>query len=58
MNRFTEAAREGFKFGGNLSYFTLCLTDNLSMTDFLDIFCFTFELLTQSLKIKSNTSSY
>ena len=26
MNRFTEAPRDNFKFGGNLNYFILCLT--------------------------------
>ena len=35
LNRFTEAARDNFKFGGNLSFFTLYLTDNLTMTNFL-----------------------
>ena len=30
-NRFTEAPCDDFKFGGNLSYFTLHLTDNLTM---------------------------
>ena len=34
-NRFIEAPRDIFKFGGNLSYFTACLTDNLSMPNFL-----------------------
>ena len=34
LNRFTEAPRDSFKFGGNLSYFTLYLTDNLTMTNF------------------------
>ena len=27
--------RDNFEFGGNLSYFTLCLTDNPTMTNFL-----------------------
>ena len=36
MNRFTEAPRDNFKFGGILNYFTLSLTDNLAMTN-----CFT-----------------
>ena len=35
MNRFPKAPRDNFEFGGNLSYFSLCLTDNLSMTNFL-----------------------
>ena len=35
LNRFTEAARNNFKFGGNLSFFTFYLTDNLTMTKFL-----------------------
>ena len=34
LNRFTEAPRDNFKFGGNLSYFTLYLADNLAMTNF------------------------
>ena len=34
LNRFTEAPRDNFKFGGNLSYSTLYLTDNLAMTNF------------------------
>ena len=33
MNRFTEAPRENFKFGGNFSYFTFCFTYNLTMTN-------------------------
>ena len=33
LNGFTEAPRDNFKFGGNLDYFTLCLTDNLTMTN-------------------------
>ena len=35
MNSFSKAPRHNFKFGGNLSYFSLCLTDNLTMTNFL-----------------------
>ena len=35
LNRFTEDPRDNFKFGGNLNYFTLYLTDNLTMTNFL-----------------------
>ena len=35
LNRFTEAPRDNFKFGGNLSYFTLFFADNLTMTNFL-----------------------
>ena len=35
MNRFTEAPRDNFNFWGNLSYFNLSLTDNLTMTNFL-----------------------
>ena len=34
LNRFTEAPRYNFKFGGNLSYFALYLTDHLTMTNF------------------------
>ena len=34
LNRFTEAPRENFKFGGNLSYFTLYLTYNLATINF------------------------
>ena len=34
LNRFTEAPRDNFKFGGNLSYFALYLTDHLTMTIF------------------------
>ena len=37
MNRFTEAPRDNFKFGGILNYFTLCLTDNLTMTNFFTL---------------------
>ena len=32
LNRFTEALRDSFKFRGNLRYFTLYLTDNVTMT--------------------------
>ena len=35
LNRFAEAPRDSYKFGGNLSYFTLYLTDNLAMANFL-----------------------
>ena len=35
LNRFTEAPRDNFKIGGNLSFFTSYLTDNLTMTNFL-----------------------
>ena len=35
LNRFTEAPRDNFKFGGNLNCITLSLTDNLTMTIFL-----------------------
>ena len=35
MSKFTKAPRDNFKFGGNLSYFTLRLTGNLAMTNFL-----------------------
>ena len=35
LNMFTEAARDILKFWGNLSFFTLYLTDNLAMTNFL-----------------------
>ena len=31
---FAEAPRDNFKFGGNFNYFTLCLTDNWTMTGF------------------------
>ena len=34
LNRFTEAPRDNFKFGGNLNCITLSLTDNLTMTIF------------------------
>ena len=34
LNRFAEAPRDSFKFGGNLNYFTLYLTDNLTMINF------------------------
>ena len=37
MNRFTEASRDNFKFGGILNYFTLCLTDNLTMNNFFTL---------------------
>ena len=37
LNRFTEAPRDDFKFGGNLNYFTLFLTDNLTMTNFFTL---------------------
>ena len=35
MNRFSKAPRANFKFGSNLSYFSLCLSDNLATTNFL-----------------------
>ena len=35
LNRFSEAHHDNFEFGGNKSYFSLCLTDNLTMTKFL-----------------------
>ena len=35
LNRFSQAPRDNFEFGGNLSCFSLCLTDNLTMTNFL-----------------------
>ena len=35
MNRISEALCDNFEFGGNLSYFDLCLTYNLTMTNFL-----------------------
>ena len=35
MNRFSRVPRGNFEFGGNLSYFSLFLTDNLTMTNFL-----------------------
>ena len=35
LNRFCEAPRDNFRFGGNVSYFTLCLADNLAVTNFL-----------------------
>ena len=35
MNRFSRAPRDKLKFGGNLSYFSSCLIDNLAMTNFL-----------------------
>ena len=35
MNRFSKAPRGNFEFGGNLSYLSLFLTDNLTMTNFL-----------------------
>ena len=34
---FTDAPRDIFKFGGNLNYFILCLTDNLTMTNFFTL---------------------
>ena len=35
LNRFSKAPRDNFEFGGNLSYFSLRLTDNLTITNFL-----------------------
>ena len=35
LNWSAEAPFENFKFGSNLSYFTLYLTDNFTMTNFL-----------------------
>ena len=35
MNSFSKAPRGNFKFGGNFSYLSLFLTDNLTMTNFL-----------------------
>ena len=35
LNGFSKAPRGNFEFGGNLSCFTLCLTDNFTMTNFL-----------------------
>ena len=37
LNRFTEAPRDNFKFGGNLNYVTSCLTENLTMTIFFTL---------------------
>ena len=33
LNRFFKAPRSNFKFGGNLTYLSLFLTDNLTMTN-------------------------
>ena len=33
LNRFFKAPRGNFKFGGNLTYLSLFLTDNLTMTN-------------------------
>ena len=38
LNRFTETPRDSFKFVGNLSYFTLYLTDNLTMLTMTNVF--------------------
>ena len=35
LNRLSEAPCDNVKFGGNWSYFTLYLTDKLTMTNFL-----------------------
>ena len=35
LNRFFKAPRGNSKFGGNFSYFSLCLTDKLTMNTFL-----------------------
>ena len=37
LNRFTEAPRDNFKFGGNLNYVTSCSTDNLTLTIFFTL---------------------
>ena len=41
LNRFAEASRDNFggnsNFKGNLNYITLCLTDNLTMTNFFTL---------------------
>ena len=36
-SRFTKAPLDNFKFGGNLNYFTLCLTDKLTMANFFTL---------------------
>ena len=33
LNRFFKAPRGNFKFGGNVTYLSLFLTDNLTMTN-------------------------
>ena len=35
LGRFSEDQRDNSNFRGNLSYFTLCLRENLTMTNFL-----------------------
>ena len=35
LNRFTETPRDNFNFGSNLSFFTLYLTNKLTITNFL-----------------------
>ena len=35
MNRFSEAPLHNFEFGGTLSYFSMSLTDNFTMNNFL-----------------------
>ena len=42
LNRFTEAPRDNFKFGGNLSYVVLYLTDNLGIINFFLHYPLTF----------------
>ena len=37
LDRFPETPRDNLKFGDILNYFTLCLTDNLTMTNFLPL---------------------
>ena len=37
LNRFTEAPGDNLKFRGNSNYITLCLTDNLTMTNFFKL---------------------
>ena len=37
LNRFTEAPRDNFKFGGKLNYITLSLTDNLTIANFFTL---------------------
>ena len=35
MNRFSKAPRDDCELGGNLNYFSLCLTNNFPTTNFL-----------------------
>ena len=37
LNRLTEDPPDNFKFGANLSHFILCLTDNFTMNNFLQL---------------------